>query len=338
LTSDRQIAEYYAMNIDLHSHFFPVEALQNPGKYANRAPKLVINQGKLSVTSQIGSRPALGAGAYDPVARIKALDAMQIDMQAISPSPILLFYWEDAAVAAHFSRKQNEAIRDVVKNYPDRFVGFGSVPLQSVEDSIAIAEEAKSMGLKGLEIGNAVGDKPLDDPQFEPFFQAAQKLDLLLFVHPLEGGLDADDPLAPVLGNVLQFTFRTTMTVVRMILKGMFEKYPNLRLCLSHGGGLLAFNIWRLDHSYSLRPELKKTIPHKPSEYLKKLYFDTIVHSAIALQYLVNVVSADRIVVGTDYPMGMGEFDTIAKVMQLKVSEFDRELILGGNAARALNL
>jgi aminocarboxymuconate-semialdehyde decarboxylase len=326
------------MNIDLHSHFFPVEALQNPGKYENRAPKLAISEGKLSVTSQIGSRPGLGAGAYDPVARIKALDKMQIDMQAISPSPILLFYWEDAAVAAHFSRKQNEAIRDVVKKHPDRFVGFGSVPLQSVEDSIAIAEEAKSMGLKGLEIGNAVGDKPLDDPLFEPFFEAAQKLDLLLFVHPLEGGLDADDPLAPALGNVLQFTFRTTMMVERMILKGTLEKYPNLRLCLSHGGGLLAFNIWRLDHSYSLRPELKKTIPYKPSEYLKKLYFDTIVHSATALQYLVNVVGADRVVVGTDYPMAMGDFDTIAKIMELKISEFDRELILGGNAAHALNL
>src|SRR5580765_3723488 len=326
------------MNIDLHSHFFPVEALQNPGKYERHAPKLVLDKGKLSVTSQIGLRSGLAAGAYDPGARIKALDEMRIDMQAISPSPILLFYWEEPAVAAHFSRKQNAAIQAVVQKHPDRFVGFGSVPLQSVVDSIAIAEEAKSMGLKGLEIGNAVGDKPLDDPVFEPFFEAAQKLELLLFVHPLEGGLDRDDPLAPVLGNVLQFTFRTTLMIERMILQGMFEKYPNLRLCLSHGGGLLPFNIWRLDHSYSLRPELKKTAPHKPSEYLKKLYFDTIVHSAIALQYLVNVVSADRIVVGTDYPMGMGEFDTIAKVMQLKVSEFDRELILGGNAARALNL
>ena len=193
------------MNIDLHSHFFPVEALQNPGKYENRTPKLAFDKGKLSVTSQIGSRAGLRAGAYDPVARIKALDEMQIDRQAISPSPILLFYWEDAAVAAHFSRKQNEAIQDVVRKYPDRFVGFGSVPLQSVGDSIAIAEEAKSMGLKGLEIGNAVGDKPLDDPIFEPFFAAAQKLELLLFVHPLEGGLDADDPLAPVIGNVLLY-------------------------------------------------------------------------------------------------------------------------------------
>ena len=325
------------MNIDLHSHFFPVEALQNPGKYEDRAPKLVLDNGKLSVTSQIGFRSGLGPGAYDPVARIKALDGMSIDLQAISPSPILLFYWEKSVVAAHFSRKQNEAIQAVVQKHPDRFVGFGSVPLQSVADSIAIAQEAKAMGLKGLEIGTAVGDKPLDDPRFEPFFTAAQELDMLLFVHPLEGGLDADDPLAPILGNVLQFTFRTTMMVERMILKGMFEKYANLRLCLSHGGGLLAFNIWRLDHSYSLRPELRKQLPRKPSEYLQKMYFDSIVHSAAALQYLVQVAGADRVVIGTDYPMAMGDFEPVAKVKELDLSTPERELILGGNAARALN-
>ena len=326
------------MNIDLHSHFFPVEALQHPGKYENHAPKLVLENGKLSVTSQIGFRPGLGAGAYDPLARIKALDEMKIDMQAISPSPILLFYWEEPAVAAHFSRRQNEAIQAVVRKHPDRFIGFGSVPLQSVADSIAIAEEAKSMGLKGLEIGNAVGDKPLDDPLFEPFFEATQKLDMLLFVHPLEGGLDADDPLAPILGNVLQFTFRTTMMVERMIIKGMFEKYPNLRLCLSHGGGLLALNIWRLDHSYSLRADLQKTIPHKPSAYLTKLYFDTIVHSVAALQYLVQVVGADRVVIGTDYPMAMGDFEPVNKVMQLELTDAERGKILGGNAAAAAKL
>jgi aminocarboxymuconate-semialdehyde decarboxylase len=326
------------MNIDLHSHFFPVEAWQNPGRYENHAPKLVLESGRLSVTSQIGFRPGLGAGAYDAVARIKALDEMHIDVQAISPSPILLFYWEDPAVAAHFSRRQNEAIQAVVQKHPDRFVGFGSVPLQSVADSVAIAKEAKSIGLKGLEIGNAVGDKPLDDPSFAPFFEAAQNLDLLLFVHPLEGGLDADDPLAPVLGNVLQFTFRTTLMVERMILRGMFEKYPNLRLCLSHGGGLLPFNIWRLDHSYGLRPELKKIIPHKPSEYLKRLYFDSIVHSVAALQYLVQVAGADRVVIGTDYPMGMGDFGSVEKVGALDLATVDRELILGGNAALALQL
>jgi aminocarboxymuconate-semialdehyde decarboxylase len=326
------------MNIDLHSHFFPVEALQNPGKYQDRAPKVVLQNGKLSVTSRIGFRPGLGPGAYDPVARIKALDEMSIDLQAISPSPILLFYWEEPAVAAYFSRKQNEAIQEIVKKHPDRFVGFGSVPLQSVAESIAIAQEAKAMGLKGLEIGNAVGDKPLDDLMFEPFFDAAQELDMLLFVHPLEGGLDADDPLSPILGNVLQFTFRTTMMVERMILKGMFEKYPNLRLCLSHGGGLLAFNIWRFDHSYGLRSELRKQLPRKPSEYLKKMYFDSIVHSVAALQFLVRVAGADRVVIGTDYPMAMGDFAPVAKIKELDLSTPERELILGGNAAKALGL
>jgi aminocarboxymuconate-semialdehyde decarboxylase len=326
------------MNIDLHSHFFPVEALQNPGKYQDRAPRVVLENGKLSVTSQIGFRPGLAPGAYDPAARIKALDEMSIDLQAISPSPILLFYWEEPAVAAYFSRKQNEAIQEIVKKHPDRFVGFGSVPLQSVAESIAIAQEAKAMGLKGLEIGNAVGDKPLDDLMFEPFFDAAQELDMLLFVHPLEGGLDADDPLASILGNVLQFTFRTTMMVERMILKGMFEKYPNLRLCLSHGGGLLAFNIWRFDHSYGLRSELRKQLPRKPSEYLKKMYFDSIVHSVAALQYLVRVAGADRVVIGTDYPMAMGDFAPVAKIKELDLSMPERELILGGNAARGLNM
>jgi aminocarboxymuconate-semialdehyde decarboxylase len=326
------------MNIDLHSHFFPIDALRSPGKYQDRAPKIALDKGKLSVTSPIGMRGGLGEGAYDPAARIKALDQMNIDVQALSPSPILLFYWEEPAVAGYFSRQQNGAIQAVVEKHPDRFVGFGSVPLQSIPESIAIAKEAKSLGLKGLEIGNAVAERPLDDPMFEPFFDAVQNLDMLLFVHPLEGGVDADDPLAGILGNVLQFTFRTTMMTERMILKGMFEKYPNLRLCLSHGGGLLAFNIWRLDHSYSLRPELKTRLPKKPSEYLKMLYFDSIVHSLAALKYLVQVVGADRVVLGTDYPMAMGEFDAVSKVMLLDVTDRERGLILGDNAARAVKL
>lgn len=326
------------MNIDLHSHFFPLDALQNPGKFSEHAPKLTLDRDKLSVTSAIGARAGLDAGAYDPAARIQALDRMRIDVQALSPSPILLFYWEEPAIAAHFTRRQNEAIRAVVRNHPDRFVGFGSVPLQSIDDAIAIAREAKSMGLLGLEIGNAVNDRPLDDPIFAPFFEVAQELDLLLFVHPLEGGLDAGDPLAPILGNVLQFTFRTTLMIERMILRGLFEKHPNLRLCLSHGGGLLAFNIWRLDHSYSLRPDLKNSVPHRPSDYLKKLYFDSIVHSVAALRYLVQVVGADRVVMGTDYPMAMGDFDPVYKIADLGLSDPEQNSILGGNAARALGL
>jgi len=175
-------------------------------------------------------------------------------------------------------------------------------------------------------------------PASSHFFKLRRSLSCyFLFIH-WKGGLDVDDPLAPILGNVLQFTFRTTLLVERMILKGMFEYYPNLRVCLSHGGGLLAFNVWRLDHSYGLRAALHKPLPNKPSAYLKRLYFDTIVHSVAALDYLVRVVGADRVVIGTDYPMAMGDFDSAGKVMQLEVSETERQQILGGNAARLLGL
>ena len=220
------------MNIDLHSHFFPVEAFQSAGKYRDKAPQVALQNGRLTIVSGGGMRGNLSEGSYDAASRIKDLDKLNIDLQAISPSPILLFYWDEPATAAYFSSLQNEALQSVAVKHPDRFVAFGSVPLQSVTESIAIADEAKKSGLKGLEIGTAVSDRQLDDPIFEPFFEAVQALDLLLFVHPVEDGIDTDDPLNAMLGNVLHFPFRTTMMIERMILKGMFEKFKNLRLCL----------------------------------------------------------------------------------------------------------
>lgn len=326
------------MNIDLHSHFFPVEAFQSAGKYRDKVPQAALQNGRLTVTSGGGMRGNLAEGSYDAAARIKDLDKLNIDLQAISPSPIMLFYWEAPAAAAYFSRLQNEALQAVAAKHPDRFVAFGSVPLQSVPESIAIAEEAKRSGLKGLEIGTAVGDKQLDDPIFAPFFEAAESLDLLLFVHPTEDGIDTDDPVNAMLGNVLHFPFRTTLMIERMILTGLFEKYQNLRLCLSHGGGLVAYNIWRLDHAYGQRPEFRKNIAQKPSTYLKKIYFDTILHSVAAIEYLIRTVGADRVVIGTDYPMAMGDFDPVGRIKELKISDGERSQVLGSNAAQAIKL
>ena len=195
------------MNIDLHSHFFPVDALSNPGKYEDRAPKIELDKGKLKVTSQIGIRAGLAEGAYDPGARIKALDEMRIDLQAISPSPILLFYWEEPAVAAHFSRKQNEAIQAVVQTHPDRFVGFGSVPLQSMLDSIAIAEEAKSMGLKGWRSAMPLGDKPWTIRSSSRFLKRRRRWTCCCSSILSKAGSIADDPLAACSATFCSFRF-----------------------------------------------------------------------------------------------------------------------------------
>ncbi len=328
------------MNIDLHSHFFPIDAFRKAQRYQERAPKVVLENGRLTLFSRGGARGNLSEGAYDAQARIQELDKMGIDIQAISPSPVLLFYWEEPAAGAYFCRLQNEAIQAVVRAHPDRFVGFGTVPLQSIPEAIAVAEEAKKLGLKGLEIGTSVEGRPLDDSGFEPFYAAAQQLDLLLFVHPIEGGAsESGDAITGMLENVVEFPYRTTLMIERMILKGIFEKYPNLRFCLSHGGGFLPFNISRLDHAYSMRKEFRQNISRRPSDYFRQIYFDSIVHSGATLQYLVQTVGADRVVIGTDYPMAMGDFEPVSKIRALNLaSEEERAQILGKNALRILKL
>ncbi len=327
------------MNIDLHSHFFPIDAFQKAERYQENTPKVLLENGRLTLLSRGGTRGNLSAGAYDAQARIQDLDKMGIDIQAISPSPVLLFYWEEPAAGAYFCRLQNEAIQTVVRAYPNRFVGFGTVPLQSIPQAIAVTEEAKRIGLKGIEVGTMVGERHLDDAVFEPFYEAVQRLDLLLFIHPIEGGAEGGDPITGMLGNVLEFPYRTTVMIERMILKGTFERHPNLRLCLSHGGGLLPYNIWRLDHAYLQRSEFRQHISKRPSEYLKQLYFDSIVHSVDTLQYLVQTVGSERVVIGTDYPMAMGDIEAVFKVKALKgISEEERGLILGKNAMRILKL
>ncbi len=328
------------MNIDIHSHFFPLDAFRKAEKNREYAPKVTIENGRYTVASGGGKRGNLGEGAYDAEARINELDRMSIDLQAISPSPILLYYWDRPDSAGYFSRLQNEAICEIVRAHPDRFVGFGTAPLQSVPEAISVAQEAKKLGLKGLEIGTNVEGKALDDPTFESFFEAVQQLDLLLFVHPIEGeGTEGSDPVMGILGNVLVFTYQTTLMIERMIMKGFFEKYRNLRLCLAHGGGFLPFNIWRLDHAYALRSDLKDRLPKRPSEYLRRIYFDSIVHSVAALQYLIQVVGFDRVVIGTDYPMAMGDMEPVSKIMALgSVSDEERSRILGKNALEILRV
>ena len=327
------------MNIDIHSHFFPLDAFRKADKYRETAPKVTLENGRYAVASGRGKRGNLSEGAYDPDARIRELDRMSIDIQAISPSPILLFYSDHPDSAAYFSRLQNEAICEVVRGYPDRFVGFGTVSLQSIPEAISLAKEAKNLGLNGLEIGTNVEGKALDDPEFEPFFETVQRLDQLLFIHPIEAGGAEGDLFKVMLGNVLEFTYQTTLMVERMILKGIFEKYPNLRLCLAHGGGFLPYNIWRLDHAYSQSSDFRKNIPKRPSEYLKQIYFDSIVHSVLALHYLVQAVGPDRVVIGTDYPMAMGDTEPVPKINALhSISEEERAQILGKTAAKILQL
>jgi glyoxylase-like metal-dependent hydrolase (beta-lactamase superfamily II)/predicted TIM-barrel fold metal-dependent hydrolase len=213
------------------------------------------------------------------------------------------------------------------------------VPLQAPELAVSELERCMgALGFCGVEIGPQVAGVELDDPRLEPFFSAAEAQQAFLFLHPL--GFTHGDRLRPFhLNNVIGNPLESTIAVSRLIMGGVLERHPQLQLCVAHGGGYLPAYAGRLDHAWSVRERMKSRLPKRPSEYLAKLYFDTVVHSSEQLEYLVRRYGARQLMLGTDYPFDMGEPAPLALIERAAgLSEEERELIAGGNALRALRL
>jgi aminocarboxymuconate-semialdehyde decarboxylase len=165
-----------------------------------------------------------------------------------------------------------------------------------------------------------------------------QELDVLVFVHPI-GFTDAERLKDYYLNNIIGQPLEEAVFVSRLIFGGVLERYPNLKIVIGHGGGYLPFYPGRMDHAYKVRPESKQHISRPPSEYLKKLYFDSIVYQASSLENLVRAAGSEHVLLGTDYPFDMGEADPVGLINKLKsIPQTEREEILGGNAVRLLKI
>jgi aminocarboxymuconate-semialdehyde decarboxylase len=185
-----------------------------------------------------------------------------------------------------------------------------------------------------VEILSNVDGRDLDAPQLIPFFKAVEALDVPIFIHPSKvAGVDRMKKY--YLDNLVGIPLDTTLAAAHLVFGGVLEKCPNVKFCLSHGGGYVPYQRGRWEHGYEVRPEGKAVIQKLPSHYIPLLYFDTITHFLPALEYLVSSVGADRVVMGTDYPYDMGDATPVATVKSLKkVSAEDKKKILGGNAQR----
>jgi aminocarboxymuconate-semialdehyde decarboxylase len=275
----------------------------------------------------------------DPQERLKDMDRMGIAIQAISPGPNQFYYWTDGELGVKVARLQNDRIAEIVRTHPDRFVGMGTLPLQDTEKAVQELERmVKELGLHGVEISSNVAGMDFDDPRFEPFWAKVQELDVLVFVHPV-GFSDAARLKDYYLNNVIGQPLEEAVFVSRLIFGGVLERYPNLKIVVGHGGGYLPYYPGRMDHAYQVRPESKKHISRPPSEYLKKLYFDSIVYQEPSLENLVRFAGSDHVLLGTDYPFDMGEADPVGFINKLKsVPQADKEKMLGGNAIRLLKI
>jgi aminocarboxymuconate-semialdehyde decarboxylase len=270
--------------------------------------------------------------------RLRRMDAMGVDIQVISPSPNQYYYWSDPDLAKQIVATQNEHIASVCAAHPDRLCGLGNVALQHSDLSLRqLADCVGKFGLRGVEISSAVNGLELSDPSFDRFWAKAEELGCLIFIHPL--GTSLGERLnRHYLGNIVGQPIETTIALSHLIFGGVLDRYPGLTICAAHGGGYLPSYVGRSDHGFDVRPEARK-MKHKPSEYLKRIYFDSVVYTPEQLRHLIDRVGVTQLLLGTDYPFDMGSYEPeklIGSVPGLTAEE--REQILGGNAARLLGI
>ncbi len=273
--------------------------------------------------------------------RLKDMDRMGIDIQAVSPAPNQTYYWTEPELGVELARGVNDRLAEIVATWPTRFVALGTVPLQNVELAVAELERCvDELGFRGVEINSSVNGLDLTDPTLglEKFFAKVQELDVVIFMHPTgftQGGRLVDHYFNNVIGNPLE----TTIATSHLIFDGVLQRNPKLKLILPHAGGYLAHYWARMDHAYRARPDCRTVIKRPPSSYLKKMYFDTIAFDPAMLRQMVDQYGAEHVLLGTDYPYDMGVDDPvgfIARVPRLKRDE--RAMIEGRNAARLLKI
>jgi aminocarboxymuconate-semialdehyde decarboxylase len=263
------------------------------------------------------------------------MDAEGVQVQAVSCVPFIMYpdVAPDAGLA--IAQVNNDALASVGRRFPDRFVPLASVPLQDPPAAARELERAAKLGIRGVEIAPKVGEQGLDEPQFEDIWATAEALNLVVCIHPFEAS--PKGALARYnLGNLVGNLYDTGLAAALLICGGVLERHPGLRVVLFHAGGALPSLIGRLDNGHRLSAGRPGGIPRPPSSYLNQYWFDIISYNPHMLKYLAATYGNDRLVLGSDYPLGGGLPHPVAVVKELGLSPEAEQAVLGENAGRLL--
>lgn len=320
------------MVIDIHSHAFPVEYLEEA---------LKVSQGFTKAYDPEGKPRYLGFGTVMPVwssteDRIKELDEAGIDIQILS---VPIIHMGDQKVGLRLTRIANDGIAKICEKQPRRFKMMATISLHNVEEAMKELERCvNDFGAVGINIGSNVDGKALNSPDFKTFFSNIAERDLPVFIHPATpAGVQfmQEYKLAVLVG----FVCETTLAATRLVLSGLLENYSHLKLILPHLGGALPYLFERIDYGYRNHEECRKNISLPPSTYFKKLYYDTAMTQVPSLKCALELVGPGQILFGTDHPIS-DEFirKSIENIEALNVSDRDKKAVYGGNAGRIYNI
>lgn len=281
----------------------------------------------------------------DVAVRLAAMDAQGVDVQVVSPSPSHYHSWADEETAEKLCLLAGEATAAHCAQAPGRLHGLGLAPLQHPELAVRVLEHALGTGLLGVEISShapslpAIGQegpsRELSDPAYEPFWTRAEETGALVFLHPF--GCTLDERLDRwYLSNTVGQPTENAVALSHLIFSGVLDRHPGLKLIAAHGGGYLPTHLGRSDHAWSARSDAGAGCAHPPSSYLKRLYFDSLVHDPDVLRELIRVAGADRVLLGSDFPFDMGSEDPVGALRAARLSAADFDAVRGGNAATLL--
>jgi len=324
--------------IDLHSHFFPrgfVELVRRRG--GAHGATVSVREGMEWLTMPGHPPIPLGPQFVDVEVRRAAVAQQGIDLQVLSLSPPMV-YWAPPDLGRALAETFNDGIAEICRAHPDAFLGLATLPLQDMARALREAERALGqLGMRGVYVGSSVRGAYLDDPRFTPLWEFAQARAAPVFTHP-QHHLAAEALGRFHLANTIGFPTETALMAARLIYAGTLDRYPDVPVVLAHGGGVLPLVVGRLDHAHSRRPECRDAVAQPPSAYLRRFIFDTVTHSDRALRFLVEVVGAERVALGSDAPYDMAQTDPVGQVRRLQLPPEAARAILGGTAASLLQV
>lgn len=269
--------------------------------------------------------------------RIRDMDAERVGRQLLSPIPALFCYWGEAEAAADFASMQNDFIAEAAAVHPERFLAAGTLPMQAPKLAIRELERLASLGFSAVEIGTNINGKYLDEPANVEILEAASALGMAVFVHPWDSP-DEDRLRKYYLPHFVCLPAETAICATRLILGGVLDRLPELRVGFAHGGGNFLPLLARIDHGHRVRPEARIATQQPPSSYVSRLFFDSITHDPEMLRFLCARAGSQRIMLGSDYPFDMGIEHPIASLEEASLSESDLRNVLYQSAEAFLGL
>jgi aminocarboxymuconate-semialdehyde decarboxylase len=271
--------------------------------------------------------------------RLRDLDAMGIDVQLVMPPPPQCYYTVPIDIAVKAAAVVNDGIAAYVARQPDRFVGLASVPMPDGKAAAAELERAmRGLGLKGVQVLTNVAGRELSDPQFAPFWAKAEELGALVVIHP-NGFTEGERLTRFYFNNIVGNPLETTLALHYLIIDGVLERHPNLKLLAVHGGGYLGAYSGRIDHAWGARADCGAELPHPPTHYLKKVFVDSVVFTPHQLAALIDLFGTEHVLIGTDYPFDMAESDPLGHLASVEtLNQAAVAAIAGGNAKRLLGI